>query len=201
MRLHKGSSSNFSVKQKIQFNVFSVRNQVDSVISVMKDNIGKVVARGDQLDTLQDRSEALSNNTEVCRVYALDGEVSGLEVGGQRPKKGYVTYACLSWWSDCFRNSKEPPDGQLVQCGGKIQRFVPLICVLLSSFEREGTQHKRHLCTSIFNDDHKYLCMGVQANLKISLGESTIIYCPALKPTPLWKPLMILVCMIVIQLS
>ncbi|EHB17731.1 Vesicle-associated membrane protein 4, partial [Heterocephalus glaber] len=39
-----------------------VQNQVDEVIDVMKENITKVIERGERLDELQDKSESLSDN-------------------------------------------------------------------------------------------------------------------------------------------
>ncbi|TPX64895.1 hypothetical protein SpCBS45565_g05545 [Spizellomyces sp. 'palustris'] len=40
-----------------------VQDQVNEVVGIMQDNINKVVQRGEQLDTLQDKTEDLQNSS------------------------------------------------------------------------------------------------------------------------------------------
>lgn len=62
--------------------VARLQGQVDEVIDVMKDNVGKVLERGDRLEDLQDKSENLSTNADLFRVRA----------------KGLKT---TMWWREC----------------------------------------------------------------------------------------------------
>ncbi|KAK2155203.1 hypothetical protein LSH36_246g02054 [Paralvinella palmiformis] len=47
-----------------------LQNQVDEVIDVMQDNIGRVIDRGECLEDLQDKSEDLSSNADTFRIRA-----------------------------------------------------------------------------------------------------------------------------------
>ncbi|CAH1787342.1 unnamed protein product [Owenia fusiformis] len=49
-----------------------VQGQVHDVIDVMKDNIGKVMDRGERLEDLQDKSDDLSSNANMFRSRATD---------------------------------------------------------------------------------------------------------------------------------
>lgn len=49
-----------------------LRNQVDDVVDVMKDNVSKVMERGDRLEDLQDKSDSLSSNSDMFRSRAKD---------------------------------------------------------------------------------------------------------------------------------
>ncbi|KAJ3022279.1 SNAP receptor, synaptobrevin [Thoreauomyces humboldtii] len=40
-----------------------VQNQIDDVVGIMQDNINKVMQRGEQLDTLQDKTESLQDSS------------------------------------------------------------------------------------------------------------------------------------------
>ncbi|KND00639.1 uncharacterized protein SPPG_03765 [Spizellomyces punctatus DAOM BR117] len=40
-----------------------VQDQVNEVVGIMQDNINKVMQRGEQLDTLQDKTEDLQNSS------------------------------------------------------------------------------------------------------------------------------------------
>ncbi|KAI8823169.1 synaptobrevin [Fimicolochytrium jonesii] len=40
-----------------------VQNQVDEVVGIMQDNINKVMQRGEQLDTLQNKTDDLQNSS------------------------------------------------------------------------------------------------------------------------------------------
>ncbi len=44
-----------------------VQKQVDEVVGIMQDNIQKVMQRGEQLDTLQDRTENLQQSSQQFR--------------------------------------------------------------------------------------------------------------------------------------
>ncbi|XP_074654382.1 vesicle-associated membrane protein 4-like [Tubulanus polymorphus] len=59
-----------------------LQGQVDEVVDVMQDNIGKVLDRGDRLEDLQDKSENLTSNADLFRVRA----------------KGLKT---TMWWREC----------------------------------------------------------------------------------------------------
>jgi len=50
--------------------IAGLRNQVDQVTSVMRDNIGKVLERGQNLSELNQRSENLQNASESFRSQA-----------------------------------------------------------------------------------------------------------------------------------
>ncbi|KAJ3223416.1 SNAP receptor, synaptobrevin, partial [Clydaea vesicula] len=41
-----------------------VQNQVDEVVGIMQDNISKVMQRGEQLDTLQNKTDDLQNSSQ-----------------------------------------------------------------------------------------------------------------------------------------
>ncbi|XP_045194535.1 vesicle-associated membrane protein 4-like [Mercenaria mercenaria] len=44
-----------------------LRGQVEEVVDVMKDNVTKVIERGDRLEDLQDKSDSLANNSDMFR--------------------------------------------------------------------------------------------------------------------------------------
>ncbi|KAI8810248.1 synaptobrevin, partial [Cladochytrium replicatum] len=44
-----------------------VQRQVDEVVGIMQDNINKVMQRGEQLDTLQNKTEDLQNSSMQFR--------------------------------------------------------------------------------------------------------------------------------------
>lgn len=48
----------------------SVRVQIAEVTDVMRDNVGRLLERGDQLDNLQDRSEGLASTSDQFRSSA-----------------------------------------------------------------------------------------------------------------------------------
>jgi len=50
--------------------VSRLQNQVDEVVTVMKDNVNKVIERGDRLDDLQDKSDNLTLSAESFRTKA-----------------------------------------------------------------------------------------------------------------------------------
>ncbi|KAK7067220.1 Vesicle-associated membrane protein 4 [Halocaridina rubra] len=47
-----------------------VRVQIEEVTDVMRDNVGRLLERGDQLDNLQDRSEGLATTSDQFRTSA-----------------------------------------------------------------------------------------------------------------------------------
>lgn len=57
-------------KQTADPKVQRVQNEVDQVIDIMHDNIGKVLNRGERLEDLQDKSDDLAYNATVFRVSA-----------------------------------------------------------------------------------------------------------------------------------
>lgn len=52
------------------FRSCSVRVQIAEVTDVMRDNVGRLLERGDQLDHLQDRSEGLATTSDQFRTSA-----------------------------------------------------------------------------------------------------------------------------------
>ncbi|KAG7168039.1 Synaptobrevin-B-like [Homarus americanus] len=48
----------------------NVRVQIAEVTDVMRDNVGRLLERGDQLDNLQDRSEGLATTSDQFRTSA-----------------------------------------------------------------------------------------------------------------------------------
>lgn len=69
-------------RQNVDPKVQRIQGQVDEVIDIMHDNIGKVLNRGERLEDLQDKSEDLAYSATVFRVSA----------------KGLRTHF---WWQDC----------------------------------------------------------------------------------------------------
>ncbi|XP_060065721.1 vesicle-associated membrane protein 4-like [Ylistrum balloti] len=49
-----------------------LQNQVDDVVGIMKDNMGKVIDRGDRLEDLQDKSDNLASNSDLFRSRSRD---------------------------------------------------------------------------------------------------------------------------------
>ncbi|KAH3797226.1 vesicle-associated membrane protein 4-like [Dreissena polymorpha] len=47
-----------------------LRGQVDEVVGVMKENVSRVIERGDRLEDLQDKSDSLANNSDMFRSRA-----------------------------------------------------------------------------------------------------------------------------------
>ena len=43
------------------YSIYRVQNQVSGVINTMKDNIGKVLERGDKLEDLEEKSGTMKN--------------------------------------------------------------------------------------------------------------------------------------------
>ncbi|XP_063601011.1 vesicle-associated membrane protein 4-like [Penaeus indicus] len=65
----KGPSS----KKTVRFasdKLKDVRVQIAEVTDVMRDNVGRLLERGDQLDNLQDRSEGLATTSDQFRTTA-----------------------------------------------------------------------------------------------------------------------------------
>ncbi|XP_042223855.1 vesicle-associated membrane protein 4-like [Homarus americanus] len=65
----KGPSS----KKTVRFasdKLKDVRVQIAEVTDVMRDNVGRLLERGDQLDNLQDRSEGLATTSDQFRTSA-----------------------------------------------------------------------------------------------------------------------------------
>lgn len=50
--------------------LFSVRVQIAEVTDAMRDNVGRLLERGDQLDQLQDRSQGLATSSDQFRTSA-----------------------------------------------------------------------------------------------------------------------------------
>ncbi|KAK3732490.1 hypothetical protein RRG08_030690 [Elysia crispata] len=47
-----------------------LQGQVDDVVDIMKNNVNKVIERGDRLEDLQDKSESLSSHSDMFRSRA-----------------------------------------------------------------------------------------------------------------------------------
>lgn len=47
-----------------------LRGQVDEVVGVMKENVSRVIERGDRLEDLQDKSDSLASNSDMFRSRA-----------------------------------------------------------------------------------------------------------------------------------
>ncbi|RUS84953.1 hypothetical protein EGW08_007264, partial [Elysia chlorotica] len=47
-----------------------LQGQVDDVVDIMKNNVNKVIERGDRLEDLQDKSESLSSHSDMFRTRA-----------------------------------------------------------------------------------------------------------------------------------
>ncbi|KAL4219314.1 Vesicle membrane receptor protein (v-SNARE) [Mactra antiquata] len=47
-----------------------LKGQVDEVVDVMRDNVTKVIDRGDRLEDLQDKSDSLASNSDMFRSRA-----------------------------------------------------------------------------------------------------------------------------------
>lgn len=50
--------------------ISNLQNQVDDVVDIMKSNVSRVIERGDRLEDLQDKSESLSNSSDMFRTRA-----------------------------------------------------------------------------------------------------------------------------------
>ncbi|XP_071097538.1 vesicle-associated membrane protein 4-like [Haliotis cracherodii] len=50
--------------------ISTLQNQVDDVVDVMKNNVSKVLDRGERLDDLQDKSDSLASNSDMFRSRA-----------------------------------------------------------------------------------------------------------------------------------
>ncbi|KAG1687438.1 Multivesicular body subunit 12B [Nymphon striatum] len=62
------TSSNRTVNVKHDSKLNSVRVQINEITDVMKNNIGKIMERGDKLDDLQEKSDNLTSNADEFRV-------------------------------------------------------------------------------------------------------------------------------------
>lgn len=62
-----------STKKTVRFasdKIKDVRVQIAEVTDVMRDNVGRLLERGDQLDNLQDRSDGLATTSDQFRTSA-----------------------------------------------------------------------------------------------------------------------------------
>lgn len=59
-----------------------VQGQVDEVVNIMQDNIGRVMDRGDRLEDLRDKSDDLASNADMFRMKAR-------------------TLSSNMWWREC----------------------------------------------------------------------------------------------------
>lgn len=60
VKVHQKANAQNAAAQQSKANV--VQNQVDEVVGIMQNNIEKVVARGEKLDSLNTKTEDLSHN-------------------------------------------------------------------------------------------------------------------------------------------